>query len=96
MNDHSLYTQKLKAQLEEWKADIDKLKARAKGASVDAQLDMHKRVDALDARVTEAGAKLEELAAAGADAWVDLKTNVEHTWAGLKTSMQEAVEKLKS
>lgn len=96
MNDQSLHTQKLQAQLDEWKADIDKLKARAKGASVDAQIDMHKRVDALDARVTEAGAKLEELAAAGADAWDGLKKNMEHTWAGLKTSMQDAAEKLKS
>lgn len=96
MNTQALYTQKLQAQLEEWKADIDKLKARAKGASADAQIDLQKRADALEARVTEAGAKLEELAAAGADAWEDLKKNVELTWAGLKASMQDAVEKLKA
>jgi hypothetical protein len=96
MNDQSLQTQKLKAQLDEWKADIDKLKARAKGASIDAQIDLQKMVDALEARVTEAGAKLEELSAAGAEAWDDLKKNVEHTWAGLKSSMHEAVEKLKA
>jgi hypothetical protein len=57
---------------------------------------MQKKVDALDAQVSEAGAKLEELAAAGVEAWVDLKKNVEHTWAGLKSSMQDAAEKLKS
>lgn len=96
MTDQSLQTQKYKAQLDEWKADLDKLKARAKGASVDAQLDMQKGVDALDARVTEAGAKLDELSAAGADAWDELKKNVEHTWEGLKSSMHDAVARLKS
>ena len=96
MTDQSLHPQKFKAQLEEWKADIDKLKARAKGASADAQIEMQKGIDALDVRVTEAGAKLDELSAAGADAWEGLKKNVDNTWEGLKTSMQDALEKLKS
>lgn len=96
MTDQSLQTQKFKAQLDEWKADIDKLKAKAKGASADAQIEMQKGIDALDARMTEAGTKLDELSAAGADAWEGLKTNVEHTWEGLKTSMREALDKLKS
>lgn len=96
MTDQSLQTQKFKAQLDEWKADIDKLKAKAKGASADVQIDMQKRIDALDARMTEAGTKLDELSAAGADAWDGLKKSVEHTWDGLKTSMREALDKLKS
>ncbi|MCC2638507.1 MAG: hypothetical protein K0Q68_2226 [Moraxellaceae bacterium] len=96
MNDQSLHTQKFKAQLDEWKADIDKLKARATGASIDVQLDIQKKVDALDARMVEAHAKLDELTAAGADAWDGLKANVEQTWAGIKTSMQDALEKLKA
>lgn len=96
MNDQSLHTQKFKAQLDEWKADIDKLKARATGASIDAQIDMQKRVDALDAMMVEANAKLDALAAAGADAWGELKANVEQTWDGLKSSIHDAMEKLKS
>lgn len=96
MTDQSLQTQKFKAQLDEWKADLDKLKARAKGASADARIEMQKRIDALDARVAEAGTKLDELSAAGADAWDGLKKNVEHTWDGLKTSMHDAAARLKS
>lgn len=96
MTDQSLQTQKFKAQLDEWKADIDKLKARAKGASADAQIEMHKGINALEARVADAGTKLDELSAAGADAWDGLKKNVEHTWDGLKTSMREALDKLKA
>ncbi|MES2917996.1 MAG: coiled coil domain-containing protein [Pseudomonadota bacterium] len=96
MNEQSLHTQKFKAQLDEWKADIDKLKARATGASIDVQLDVQKKVDTLDAKMADAHAKLDQLSAAGADAWDDLKANVEQTWAGLKTSMQDALEKLKA
>jgi hypothetical protein len=96
MNDQSLHIQKFKAQLDEWKADLDKLKARATGASIDAQLDMQKRVDALDAKMVEAHAKLEALTAAGAEAWSDLKTSMESTWKELKSSLHDALEKLKA
>lgn len=96
MNDQSLHTQKFKAQLDEWKADIDKLKAMATDASIDAQLDMQKRVDALDALMVEANAKLDVLTAAGADAWGELRANVDQTWDDLKSSVHDALEKLKA
>jgi len=34
MSEKELYQQKLQAQLDEWKAEIDKLKAKAAGAGV--------------------------------------------------------------
>jgi hypothetical protein len=39
MNEKELYQQKKQAQLDEWKAEVDKLKAKASGASADAQMD---------------------------------------------------------
>ena len=65
MNEKELYRQKHQAQLDEWKADVAKLRARAAGAKADAQIEMNKHVKELDHRMHEAGAKLAELAAAG-------------------------------
>ncbi|MFA7083700.1 MAG: hypothetical protein WC141_04095 [Arcobacteraceae bacterium] len=38
MQDKELYEQKKQAQLDEWKADIDKLKAKASMMNADAQI----------------------------------------------------------
>ena len=65
MGDKELYEQKKQAQLDEWKADLDKLKAKASGASADAQLEMNKQIKALESKIEEGKAKLSELAKAG-------------------------------
>ncbi|MDI1302047.1 MAG: coiled coil domain-containing protein [bacterium] len=95
MNDQELHQQKLQAQLDEWKADIDKLKAKAASSSADAQLDLNSLVDQLNAKVQVASTKLAELSNAGADAWDSVKGGVESAWDSLKTSMHEAVAKFK-
>lgn len=95
MNDKELHQQKLQAQLDEWKADIDKLKAKAASSSANAQLDLNKLVDQLNAKVQVASTKLAELSNASADAWESVKSGVESAWDSLKSSMHEAVAKFK-
>lgn len=49
MSNKDAYETKLKAQIDEWSAEIDKLKIRADGAEADAQMSYYKRVDELRA-----------------------------------------------
>ena len=58
MNDKELYQQKMQARLDEWKADVDKLKAKASGSSADVQLDMNRQIKALERNIEEGKAKL--------------------------------------
>ena len=95
MNDKELYRQKYHAQLDEWKADVAKLRARAAGAKADAQIEMNKHVGELEHRMHEAGARLSELAAAGEDKWDAARKNVESTWAALKAGIDAAAAKFK-
>ena len=95
MNDKELYKQKFQAQLDEWKADIDKLKAKASSSTADAQLDMNKLVDDLNAKVELATGKLAELASASEEAWGSLKTGVESAWDSLKSSVREGVSRFR-
>jgi hypothetical protein len=95
MSDKELYRQKHQAQLDEWKADVAKLKARAAGAKADAQIELNKHLKELDKRMHEAGLKLSELAAASEEGWTSVKKNVETTWDALKAGVVAAKSRFK-
>ncbi len=94
MDDKALYQQKQKAQLNEWKAEVDKLKAKASKASAEAQLEFNKQINAIEGKLDEGRAKLAELADASGDAWDSLKDGVDSAWTSLKTGVREASAKL--
>ncbi len=95
MSEKKFYQQKMQAQLDEWRAELDKLKAKAKSAQADAQQDMHKQIDALEEQVADANRKLNELADAGEEAWASLKTGFEASWVSLKTGFKEAAARFR-
>ncbi len=90
MNDKELYMRKLQARIDEWKADIDKFKAKASGASADVQLDMNQQVRVLERRIEDGKARLSELAEAGEDAWESIKDGIESAWDSLKSAATDA------
>ena len=89
MGDKELYQQKMKAQLDEWKAEIDKLKAKASGASADAQLEMNRQIKALESKTEEGKAKLSALAKASEEAWESMKEGMEAAWSSLKSAVSD-------
>ncbi len=95
MNDRELYRQKKQAQLDEWKADIDKLKARASGNSAKAQLELHKDIKKLEGRMEEGKAKLAEIAHASEDKWESIKDGVESAWDSIKSAFKDAAARFK-
>jgi hypothetical protein len=95
MNQKELYKQKYQAQLDEWKAEIAKLKAKASGAKADAQIEMNKQVKELEHRMEGASAKLSELAGAGEDAWDSVKKGVDSVWDSLKSAVRDASSRFK-
>jgi len=95
MNDKELYQQKMQARLDEWKAQVDKLKAKSSGASADAQLDVNKQIRVLERNIEEGKAKLSELTEASEDAWESIKEGVESAWDSLKSGVTDAAAKLK-
>jgi len=95
MNEKELYQQKKQAQLDEWKAEIDKLKARASGASADAQLKLNKEIEALEGKLEGGKTKLAKIADASEDAWESIKDGVESAWDSMKSAFSAAVDKFK-
>ena len=95
MGDIEVYQQKMKAQLDQWKAQIDLLKAKASGASADAQLEMNKQIKSLESKVDDGKAKLSALTEASEEAWQSMKEGVESAWSSLKSAFSEAADKFK-
>ena len=96
MSDKELYQQKKQAQLDEWKAEVDKLKAKASGASADVQLDVNKQIRVLERNLEEGKAKLSEIAEASEGAWESIKDGVESAWDSLKSAAADAASKFKT
>jgi hypothetical protein len=95
MSDKELYLQKMRAQLDEWKADVDILKAKASRTSADAQLKMNKQIEMLESKIEEGKTKLSELSSASEDAWESLKEGVESAWGSLRSAVSDAAAKFK-
>lgn len=87
------YQQKLQAQLDEWSAEIDQLKAKAKQADADAQIDYNNEIETLKSYQAKADAKLSELKSASDDAWQDLKSGTEDAWKNLESAIKSATNR---
>lgn len=93
MDDKSAYAEKLEARLDQWRAEIDKLQAKAKEASADTKLKYQKEVDTLRAKQKDAEKKLEQLGEAQGKAWKDIKSGVEAAWDDLGKAIRSAADR---
>lgn len=90
MNKKEAYERKLQAQLDEWNAEIKKLKAKAAKAEADAQLESERYIEELERQQSKAQEKLRELQKSGENAWDDLKAGVDSACRSLDESIRSA------
>jgi uncharacterized coiled-coil DUF342 family protein len=89
------YEKKLQAQLEEWEAELLKLKSRADKAQANAQLEYYKQINELRSLRDAAHDKLVELQEANEEAWEDLKKGVETSWKAFESALESAASRFK-
>lgn len=94
MSDKEAYERKLEAKLEEWQADIDKLRAQAKEAGADAQIRYQQQIDELRKYRDDMEARLAEMREAQSAAWTDIKGGVDKAWDDMSKAMQDAWKRL--
>jgi len=90
MNDKQAYAKKLQARLDEWSAEIDRLKARASELEADTQLEYSRRIEDIQTLQQAATKRLDELRQSGDDAWEDLKGGVDEAWTKLEEAFLQA------
>jgi len=95
MDMREAYQRKIEAQLEEWKAEIKRMKAKADKADADVQVEYYKQIEDLQSKQKVAQKKLKVLKEAGEGAWEDLKSGVELAWESLGEAVKSANSRFK-
>ncbi len=93
LEDRKAYENKLDAQLAQWKADLDVLKAKAKLTGVDVMVNYDKTITALEEKHDEASKHLGNLKAATDDAWENVKVGMEKVWLRSSPSSRALLKK---
>jgi uncharacterized coiled-coil DUF342 family protein len=93
MPDKDAYVQKLHAKLEEWNAEIDKLKAKADQAEADSRVEYQKQIESLQQKRKDVESKIEEIAEAGEGALEELKSGVQGAWDSMEKALKAARSK---
>jgi predicted nucleic acid-binding Zn-ribbon protein len=95
MNEKELYQEKKQAQLDGWKAEIEKLKAKASETSADAQMELNEQIEGLESKIDEGKSKLSEISDASENAWESFKDGAEATWDSITSAFSDAAAKFK-
>lgn len=89
------FQEKLEAQLKEWDAKLDKLKAEAPEQKGKIRTEFEKQLEALAVKRENANEKLQELRKHTEDAWEDLKDGAENAWTDLRVAMERIASRFK-
>ena len=90
MNKKEAYAQELQTQLDEFSAEIDRLKARADKAEEPWH---RQQVEMLQEKHRQAKAKLGELREAGDDAWDDVKEGITNALDAVGKAVKSAAKR---
>ena len=85
--------EKLQGQLDQWKAEIDKIEAKAVSASADAKLSYMREVENLKAKYAEAEAQLDDIRSAQEQASSDIMDGMTAAWSNLGDAVQKAFKR---
>jgi hypothetical protein len=95
MDKRELYKQKYQAQIHEWKAKLDVMRAQAGQHSAQAQLDVKPSLDLAYSRLNAAKKHLHDLADLAEEKWDASVKDSESVWEDLKSAAQGAVDAVK-
>lgn len=95
MQTRELYKQKYEAQMHEWNAKLDVMKAQTEKLTVQAKLDVKPHLDAVHAKFEAVKARLNVIAEATDDKWDDVVKEVDHAWNEVKAATEGAYDAMK-
>lgn len=89
------FQQKLEAQLNDWDAKLDELKAKVREAKSELRADYEKQLEILSEKRATAQEKLQELRLRTEDAWEDLKGGTERAWDEMRKTLDQIAARFK-
>ena len=85
-----LYQQKYEAQMHEWSAKLEGLKARTELMTVQAKLDIKPSLDAVHDKYEAVKARFSELRDASSERWEEIVTDIDRAWDECKAAIEGA------
>ena len=95
MSTREAYIKKAEAQLKEWNAQIDLLKAKGENLAVDAEIEFKKKLDEAEEKRSELLSYLEQLADKPDSIWEDIKDETEEKWNTASKKLSDFIEDFK-
>lgn len=95
MNSKEAYIQKLHAKIDEWNADIDRLKAKADQVEADSKIEYQKQIEALKNNRDDIEKKISEISRSGENAWEDLKAGIDLAREAMSEAIKSATSRFK-
>ena len=96
MSTKEAYQKKIEAQVKEWEAKIDVLKARMAKADAEQRIRYEKQIETLRTKRQNLRDKFNKLKDSGETAWEELKSGVETAWKDLKNAVERAENEFSS
>lgn len=96
MTDRDEYLEKLKARLDEWNADIDKLESKTREAQASAKAQYEKQLVAMREMRDDAQKKFSEMQKASDEAWDVMLKGTEKAWQTWASAFEKARSKFTS
>lgn len=90
MSNKEAYEKKIEAQMEEWQAEIDKMKAQSKEKSADTEIEYNNKVKEIEQKKAAAESKLDDVKKASNDAWEELKDGMQDATNSLSDAIKSA------
>ena len=90
MSKRDEYVEKIKAQIDDWNADITKVEERAAQASDEMKTKYEQCLDSLRAERAAAYQKIEQIIDASDDAWDEIQANADDLWERSKAAFAAA------
>ena len=90
MNKRDEYVDKLKAQLDQWNAEVTTWEAKAKGAQADMRIEYEMHLETFRRQRDHALEQMRRVQGASGDAWIDLMRGADDAWAKMRESFEKA------
>jgi len=90
------YLTQAQTQLDEWEADLARLREKASDASDDVREAVEQQIAELKAKWDEGASRRQEILDAADDKWDEIKDEAEKRWDDLKVGARDAIDRVKS
>jgi DNA repair ATPase RecN len=87
MSTRDKFIARMKSQLDDWGAELDRLESAAENARADLRHKYRQAIEELREKQAAAETRLGEISNAGEETWDELRDEVERAWTAFKASL---------